>query len=707
MKRRDFIKIVSLSGGGLILAGFVPSAFAGNDSNGNNFKGDDPDKKGVFAPGVFVRIDSTGLVTIIVAKSEMGQGVYTALPMIVAEELDVDWEKIVIEQAPAGKEFGSQTTGGSTSVRFSFDNLRKAGATARMMLISAAALVWKTVGSNLYTESGFVIDRISGKKLSYGELVDKASGIPVPSDVKLKDPKDYKLIGKKTHRKDTPSKIYGTALFGIDVKLPGMLYAAVKRNPLAGLGFNSYDFADAMKVNGVVDFAEISGKIAVIAKSTWQAFKAAEKITVDWKTSPANEMSTQKLREFCISKLDDPMEVIKSEGKSRSEIDKNLKMIQADFELPYLAHAPVEPMNCTAEFKDGKMEIWAPTQNPQGVRKSVSQLLKLSEDDVRVNVTFMGGGFGRRLASDFALEAAEITYKIKKPVKVTWTREDDMRNGIYRPFSFHRLRGAVNNDGGIEYFGHHVISSSIWGQQSGNNPSPKDAGIAEGTTVIPYKTAGFHIEGTTIRNHVPLAYWRSVFHSQNPFAVESFIDELAHSAGTDPLDFRIKNLHNNPRLLHVIKRAAEISGWGSKRPDGTGVGIAVFEGYDSYCAEVAEVTVAGARIKVNKFWGVIDCGLVVNPDTVEAQMEGAIIFALTAALKGKITFSNGTVDQSNFDDYPLLSYDECPAIQIEIVRSSEKVGGVGEVGIAACAPALCNAIFAASGKRMRVLPLNG
>lgn len=737
MKRRDFIKIVGLSGSGLVLGSFIPAVFAkGND--GILEPGDDP--KGIFKPGPFIQISSSGEVTIFMAKTEMGQGVYTALPMIVAEELEVDWEQINIVQADAGFDYGNQTTGGSTSIRQSYDPLRKAGATARVMLLTAAAGMLKENISDLYAELGFVISRKSGKKLGYGELAVEAAKLPVPADVPLKDPKDYKLIGKSVKRRDTPPKLYGEAVYGIDVRLPGMVYGAVKRPPVYGKsgvwrvvsGEISGEWGVASGEGGVIDVFEISTGVAVTGKSTWQVFKAAEMLGIryevlgpsgEWRVVSSEEplpegvgFNSADAVKLACEKIDKPDGIIKEQGNVVPVFEASSNVVMAIYEVPFLSHSPLEPMNCTAWVKDGKCEIWAPTQSPQRLRKDAANLLGIDEKNVTVHVTFLGGGFGRRLSSDFGVEAVEIARKTGAPVKVTWTREDDTKHGIYRPFGVYALRGVVDRKGNIEAFQHRIAGQSIRAQWSKEPLKPEQYDIAAGSTEFPYEIKNFRIEGALVQTPLVAAAYRAVYHTQVPFAVESFIDELAHSRKIDPFKFRQNLMKPGSRERAVLELAAEKAGWGATLPKGQGMGIAFFQGYDSYCAQVALVEVSGELgvvsgegslpvIKVLKYVAVIDCGLVINPDTVKAQMEGAIIFALSAAMKGNITVKNGAVEQSNYDDYPIMTFDESPEIETYIMENTFKVGGVGEVGIGACPAALANAIYAACGWRPRKLPV--
>ncbi|MBS4032836.1 MAG: xanthine dehydrogenase family protein molybdopterin-binding subunit [Ignavibacterium sp.] len=697
--RRDFIKVCSLSAGGLFLAAYVPIGCADSNQNGNL----DPN---ILSPSAYLKIDSKGVVTVIVHRTEMGQGVQTALPMIVAEELQVNWEEIRIEQADADEKYGSQTTGGSWSIRLSFDPFRVAGATAREMIITAAAAKWGLSVSDCYAENGFVISKINGNKFSYGELVTDAAKLPVPQNVKLKDPKDYKIIGQRVKRLDTPAKLYGTAKFGIDIFVPGMVYAAVKRSPTFEGKIKSFDRSKAKTVNGVLDVVQIKSGVAVVADSTWNSFEGKNAVDVQWDLGPHTNVNNESIRNSLMEKIETSGTEVEKIGNPDSVIEDTLTSIDAVYEMPFLAHAPMEPVNCVADVKQNKAEIWAPTQNPQGLQRAIANLLGFKNEDVIVHVTLLGGGFGRKSHSDFGLEAAEISRAIGKPVKLLWTREDDMKHGQFRPASMHKLTGAVDKNGKAVLFSHHVIMPSIRAQLSGNAPKdPGDFDIVDGTRNLPYSIPNIKISATNVFTPVPLWYWRAVYNSQNPFVVESFIDELAAVAKKDPIDFRLEMMDQESRLTNVLKLVQEKSGWNRKLPEGSGRGVAVAACYGSFSAQVAEVTVKNNRIKLDRFVCAIDCGIVINPDTVEAQMEGAIVFAITAALKGEIIIRNGGVASSNYDDYPIMDYSEMPTVETYIVQNDLPVGGVGEVGIAASTPAFINAIFNATGKRIRKLPV--
>ena len=705
--RRDFIKICSLSTGGLFLVAYVPAGCSQPDTEV------DPN---ILSPSAYIKIDSKGIVTVIVHRTEMGQGVLTSLPMIVAEELEVDWKEIVVEQADADAKYGNQLTMGSSSIRDSFKPFRMAGATAKEMLITAASLKWGINKTDCYAENGFIFNRLNENKLSYGELVIDANKLQVPQNVELKNPKDYKIIGKRIKRLDTPAKLFGIAKFGIDIVVPGMVYASVKRSPTFGGSVKSFNPSQTKKITGVLDVIQISSGVAIIADSTWSAFKGQELLEVEWNPGPHTSANNESIRNSFLKELNtEGTEVINTGDTQTSNYDNN-KIVKSVYEMPYLVHAPMEPVNCVANVSDDKAEIWAPSQDPQKLQEAIARkigfknifdrILGLKGKDVIVHVTYLGGGFGRKSNSDFGVEAAEISQAINKPVKLTWTREDDMKFGQFRPASMHSLTGAVDESGKAILFSHHVIGSSInanLGKKEPKNLEDFDdiVGIAE----IPYSIPNFKVTATNVSTPVPLWYWRAVYNSQNPFAVESFIDEMAIAANTDPIDFRLNMMDKESRLAHVINLVREKSDWNKKLPDGSGRGIAAFVGFGSYNAQVAEVTVRDNKLVLDRFVSVIDCGLVINPDSVEAQMEGAIIFALSAALKGEIVIRNGGIETSNFYDYPILEYRETPIIETHIVSNDFPVGGVGEVGIAACAPALCNAIYNATEKRISRLPV--
>ena len=705
MGRRDFLKTGTLICGGLILGFYLP--LRESLSGASNPTG------GSFMPNAFIRIGTDEMVTIIVNKSEMGQGVYTSLPMLAAEELEVDWSKIRVEPAPVDPaynhtQWGVQGTGGSTSVWSEWERLQKAGATARAMLVKAAADIWKVDPGSCRAEKGFVIHNPTQRKISYGKLVEKASQMEPPKSVALKEPKDFKIIGKSRKRLDTPEKTNGKAIFGIDAKVPGMLTAVVARAPVFGGRMKSFSADKAKAVPGVKEVVQIDSGIAVIADSFWSADKGRGALEVIWDEGTLATLSTSGMREQYMNLAKSPGAVARKKGNPESAFSTAAKQLRAEYEVPYLAHACMEPLNCLVDLRSESCEIWTGTQSQTMDRNSAASVVGLNPEQVKIHTTFLGGGFGRRAnpQSDFVTEAARVAKAVKKPVKVIWTREDDTKGGYYRPMWYDRIAAGLDGKGNLIAWQHTIVGQSIL---SGTPFDPKaevDPASVEGAKEIPYEIPNILVDLHSPKIGVPVQWWRSVGHSHTAFVVESFIDEVAHEAGKDPYAFRRKLLVKHPRHDGVLKLAAEKSGWGRPLPKGRGRGIAVHESFGSFIAQVAEVSVnAEGEVRVHRVVCAIDCGKIVNPDTIKAQMESGIVFGLSAALYGKITFQNGRVDQSNFHDYPILRLNEMPLVEVHIVSSKEKSGGVGEPGVPPIAPAVCNAIFAATGKRIRVLPI--
>ncbi|MGA9119571.1 MAG: xanthine dehydrogenase family protein molybdopterin-binding subunit [Bacteroidota bacterium] len=697
--RRDFLRVSSVAGAGLVLGVSIPTIADSAEGPG--------DKEHQFIPNAWLRINKDGVVTIIVAKSEMGQGVRTALPMIVADELDADWSKVRVEQAIADDKHGSMGTGGSASVRTSWDMLRKAGAAARLMLVTAAARKWNVPVSECRTENGLVIDDITHKSLGYGMLVDDAAKVPVPDNPPLKKPGDFRIIGKRIPRTDAPDKVDGKAEFGIDVRVPGMLHAAVARCPVFGGSLDSYDDSKAKGMPGVKHILAIKSGVAVVAQSTWQAFSARDALVVKWKEGAGANVSSESIRAE-LEELSTHEGAVAEHSGDPVRVDSVAgKKLEAKFYAPFLAHATMEPMNCTAFVEKKRCTVWAPTQSPQSVLHEAAKITGMAEKDIAVHTTFLGGGFGRRLESDFAIEALEISNQLNVPVQVTWTREDDMRHDFYRPVSLHHLTGALNDEKRLVALTHRVVAPSITGQRSPDRiKNGLDRGAVEGADRMPYDIPNILVDYVMASTPVPLGPWRSVFPSQTVFALESFIDEMALAAGADPFEFRRAMMVNVPKMQRVLELAAEKAGWGKPLPTGHFHGIAFSPPafYLTPVAEVAEVSVKEGTIKVHRVVAAIDCGIAVNPSGVEAQMEGGIVYGLSAALKGRITIEKGRVVEGNFDDYPLLTMDEMPKIDVVIVPSTDPPTGTGEPGLPAIAPAVANAVFAATGKRLREMP---
>jgi isoquinoline 1-oxidoreductase beta subunit len=710
VSRRDFLKAGAAAGAGLTLAVYLPgcsrdAAVAAAVATPT------------FLPNAWLRIGPDGWVTVMVDRSEMGQGVDTALPMLVAEELDADWKRVRVEHAPPGGEyvnpmFGLQGTGGSTSVRAAFKPLREAGAKARAMLVAAAAAEWGVDAGGLRTEKGQVIGP-GGKKLSYGALADKAATMQVPDTVALKDPKDWKLIGTSVARLDLESKVTGRAGFGIDATAPGMLTALVARPPVFGGKVKSFDAAAAKAVPGVKDVVHISSGVAVVAAGYWEAKKGRDALKVVWDDGALARTSSESIRARFVSLADRPGVTARSVGNAARAFAKAAKKIEAVYEVPYLAHACMEPMNCAAHVRTDGVTIWAPTQwqwgRGLGTQGIASKLTGIPENKVEVHTTYLGGGFGRRFELDFVIDAVETSKATGTPVKVIYTREDDIQHDFYRPATYNKLAAALDEAGTPVAWTHKIVGPSIFARfEALFGPLPKgiDSSSVEAAVDMPYLVLNVKVDWVRADVGIPVGFWRSVGNSQNAFIVESFVDELAHAAGKDPFEFRRGLLEKHPRHKAVLELAAEKSGWGQALPAGRARGIALQESFGSYVAEVAEVSVSPeGKVKVHRVVCAADCGTVVNPDIVVAQMESAIVFGLSAALSGEITIKDGRVVQGNFDDYPVLRMNEMPVVEVHLVKSTEPPGGVGEPGTPPAAPAVCNAIFAATGKRVRKLPI--
>ncbi|MBI3766658.1 MAG: xanthine dehydrogenase family protein molybdopterin-binding subunit [Ignavibacteriales bacterium] len=683
--RREFIKVISAGSAGLIL-GVYCSPGKEQHENGES----DP-----FAPNAFLSIDRQGNITITVARSEMGQGVRTSLSMIVAEELDADWTKVRVEQAPAHPDkYGGQNTGGSSSVRNSYMMLRKAGAAARAMLIAAAAQRWGVAPESCTTQNAAVYHTSTGKTLAYNELLEEASRVAVPSDPPLKDPNDFRIIGKRTPRVDTIEKVNGKALFGIDMKFPGMLFAAIARPPKFGAKVVKFDASKAKAGEGVRQVVQIEDGVAVIAESTWAAFKGRDALQIMWDDGPYARQSSDAIWKSFEDAAMKEGSVDRNDGDAKAAFGKAAKKIEAVYRAPFVAHVTMEPMNCVAHVQADRCEIWAPSQTPQDALGEVSSLLGLPNDKILLHVTLMGGGFGRRLETDYVIEAVKVSRVIGAPVKVAWSREDDMRHDFYRPATYNVIKAGLDNKGMPQAWMHRIVGASAHG-------------LVVGGSRPPYDIPNVFIDSHTLETGVPIGAWRSVGYSQNAFIVESFMDELAHATGKDPVEYRRTLLTKSSRLRGVLDLAAQKAGWGKKLPAGHGLGVAIVQGFGTSVAQIAEVSVdrTSGQARVHRVVCALDCGPVINPDTIEAQVESAIVFGLSAALKDEITIENGGVVQGSFDTYDVLRINEMPAVEVHIVPSTDSMGGIGEPGVPPIAPAVCNAIFAATGKRIRRLPV--
>jgi isoquinoline 1-oxidoreductase beta subunit len=708
LDRRAFLKTGAAAGGGLVVACYVSVLSAREQKP----------KPQSIAPFAYIKIASDETVTIVANHSEMGQGVYTSLPMLLNEELEADWSKIRVEAAPVDAIynhpiFGIQMTGGSTTTAAEWDHYRKLGAAGRMVLIEAAAQKWNVPASSCHVEKGFVIHAATSKKASYGSLVDAASKLSLPADVPLKEPKNFTLIGKPTRRLDTPPKTNGTAQFGLDVVVPGMMTAVIARCPVFGGKVLSFDATEAQQVPGVKAVLQVPTGVAVIAERFWPAKVGRDKLKVQWDEGENASLSTTKMLSDFSAQSASPGAIAKKVGNPQSAMASASKKIVAEYDVPYLAHAMMEPLNCVVDLKDDSCEIWTGTQFETVDRANAAKAAGLSPEKVKINTTFLGGGFGRRAnpASDFVVEAVQVAKVAKAPVKVVWARQDDMQGGWYRPMWHDRFAAGLDASGNPIAWTHTIVGQSIMAGtlfESFGIKDGIDSASVEGAADLLYGIPNLQVDLHSPKIGVPVQWWRSVGHSHTGFSVEAFLDEVAHAGGKDPYQLRQNLLAKQPRMLAVLNVAAQKSGWGKPLPQGVGRGIATHFSFDSYVAQVVEASVAkDGTVRVHRVVCAVDCGRVVNPDTVKAQMEGGINFGLTAALKTEITLENGRVQQSNFDDYPMLRMFEAPAIEVSIVPSEEKPTGVGEPSVPPVAPALTNAIFAATGKRIRRLPIRG
>jgi isoquinoline 1-oxidoreductase subunit beta len=705
--RRRFLQAVAIAGGGFAI-GMGPFVRA---------EAADPTS---FAPNPFVRIGADNSVTVVVKHLEMGQGTYTGLPTLVAEELDADWAQIKVEGAPADAGLynnllwgPAQGTGGSTAIANSYDQLRKAGAAARAMLVAAAADEWKVPVDSIAVSRGVLTHQASGRTATFGKLAARAALQSVPADVKLKDAKDFKLIGKRIARKDSKAKTNGTAQFTIDVKLPGMLTAVVAHAPLFGAKVKSFDAGKAKAVKGVVDVVQIPTGVAVLANDFWAAKQGRDALTVEWDDTAANKLGSAELLAQYRELAQNPGTVARKDGDAAHALAGAAKKLEATFEFPYLAHAAMEPLDCVVKLTADSCEIWNGEQLQTPDQFAVAKLTGLKPAQIKLNMLYAGGSFGRRAnpQSDYIVEAVSIAKAIngRAPVKMIWTREDDMRAGYYRPLYLHTLRAGLDAQGKVIAWQHRIVGQSILAGTPFEPMMVKDgvdATSVEGASTLPYDIPNMLVDLHTTKVGVPVLWWRSVGSTHTAFSTETFIDELAAAAGKDPLEFRRAMLAGKPRHLGVLNLAAQKAGWGKPLAKGHGRGIAVHESFNSFVAQVADVRIApDGSFKVERVVCAVDCGVAVNPDVIKAQMEGGIGFALSAALHGAITMNKGRVEQSNFHDYQPLRINEMPKIDVYILQSNEKPTGVGEPGVPPVAPAVANAIYAATGKRLRNLPL--
>jgi isoquinoline 1-oxidoreductase beta subunit len=710
--RREFLKTGASAGAGLVIGFYLAPQFASAAA------ADRP-----FVPNAWLAIGSDGIVTITLDKSEMGQGVHTSLAMILAEELEADWSKVrlgPVFENPAtwSREMG---TWASMSVYTSWDVLRKAGATAREMLIAAAAQSWGVEPATCRAEQGAVVHASSGRRLAYGDLVGKAGTLPVPENPPLKDPKDFRLLGHPLRRLDTTSKVNGSAEFGIDVRVPGLLIATVERSRVFGGRVKSCDATKARAVPGVRYVTQLDGSpwtgangawgigmesgIAVVADTYWQAVQGRRALEIVWDEGPNASLDSNSIRASFVTQAEQPGVQARKEGDAAAALAGAATRVEAIYEVPFLHHATMEPMNCTAHVRADSCDVWAPTQYQTRAQEVAAESAGLPKEKVRIHTTLLGGGFGRRLESDFVSEAVRISKATGAPVKVIWSREDDVRHGFYRPATYNRLAAGLDAQGQPVAWTHRVIGPAI-SLKFGPLKNGLDDNLVDGAANLPYAIPNIAVDEVVADLPIPIGFWRSVGASHNAFVTECFFDEIAAAAGRDPYQLRRELLRDKPRHLRTLELAAAEAGWGTPLAPGRYRGIAIAEWGPTTCAQVAEVSVAGdGTVRVHRVVCVADCGPVVNMDTIEAQLQGGVVFGLTAALYGEITVERGRVQQSNFHDYPMLRMSEMPEVEVHIVPSTDRQGGIGEPSVPPIAPAVCNAIFAATGKRIRKLPI--
>lgn len=699
LDRRAFLK-VSAAGGALLVGGYLPGVAESRAAGSAK----------VFEPNVWVKIGADDTVTIVLTQLEMGQGVMTSMPMLVAEELDVDFNKIKTEWAPADPKYGNpnfggaQLTAGSNSVRGMWKLLRQAGATARVMLVTAAAQGWGVPASACSTENGEVIHKATGRRARYGSLVEKAAALPVPKTVALKSPAEFHLLGKSTPRLDIPEKVAGKAVFGIDVKRPGMLVARVVRCPVFGGNADSFNADRAKTVAGVRNVVKISSGVAVVADNYWAASKGAQALEVKWNEGPLADLTTDEIMKRYGALAEQPGKIARNDGDAQTAL-KGARSFERVFQVPFLAHACMEPMNCTADVTADQCDVWVPTQGQTASHAAAVAASGLPPGKVNIYTTYLGGGFGRRGEADFVTDAVETSKAVGKPVKVIWSREDDIQHDFYRPITYVRMWGAVDSAGKPIAFMQRIVQQSLMKRLGPLPPDGIDRISVDGSATLPYAIPNIRVEYIETDPGVPYGFWRSVGASVQGYVVEAFIDELAATAGKDPYQFRRDLLSREPRHRAVLDAVAEASGWGKPLPAGHGRGIAVMEAFGSIVGQAAEVSVTNGSVRIHKMWCAVDTGWVINPDTIKAQMEGGTLYGLTAALKGEITIQNGRVMQHHFNDYQAIRHSEAPEVEVHIIPSTETPGGIGEPSTAIAAGALVNAIAAATGKRIYKLPI--
>jgi isoquinoline 1-oxidoreductase subunit beta len=724
--RRAFLKTGAAAGAGLIIGFHIPASAADDPAQQQEKKTPNPFN-------AWVHITPDNRITLLLEKSEMGQGIMTAVPMILAEELCADWKNVIVEQAPTDPDIYNHGTGGSGSVAGCWLPMRRAGAAAREMLISAAAARWGVNTNTCVAKNGGVLHGSRNNFLTYGELANDAAKLPIPNlnTVPLKNSDDFTIVGTGKPRFEGAAKTNGKAKFGIDSRVPGMQYAVVARCPIFGAKLKSFDATKTKSVPGVRDVFAIepvsegafsTGGIAVVADNSWAAMQGRKALKIEWDNGPNAGESSETLHKQFLENAGKPGKPYRNDGDANAAIAAASQKVDATYEFPFAAHATMEPMNCTVHIRPDSAEAWVPTQAPQWAQDIIGVVSKLPKDKIKVNTTLMGGGFGRRYMADFVMEAAQISKQTGKPVMVLWTREDDMQHDFYRPASYHHFSGAVDDQGNIAAWKHFQTSTSIeamWNPKGKEAPEKSEFATA---VFIPYQTPNYRVEYTLAESGVPRAWWRSVEHSTSGFVIECFVDELAAAAGADPLEFRIRSIGSDrkipdftdpkegkpldtARLKGVLKLASEKAGWGSPLPKGVARGVAGYYSFNTYTAAVAEVSVKNGMPKVHRLVYAVDCGRPINPDGIRAQVEGAAIYGLSAALHDAITIKGGAVEQTNFHQYQMPRIGDTPKTEIFIVESKEEPTGIGEPGLPVVAASVCNAIYALTKKRVRRLPM--
>jgi isoquinoline 1-oxidoreductase subunit beta len=721
LSRRSLLGMVATVGtaaGGGLLFGFSVPARSQGEAHASVIGGDgiETPREGVFAPNAFIQIDRRGKVTLVMPKVEMGQGVYTSIPMLLAEELEVPLASVTLDHAPPSEKLfadpmlGEQMTGGSTSIRYAWDPMRKAGASTRTLLVMAAAQRWKVDPATCMAREGRVLHPQTGRSIGYGELVDAAANLRAPQDVRLKDPKDFKLIGTRVKRLDSPEKVNGAAVFGLDVRVPGMVYAAIATCPVFGGRLAKFDDTHARKIPDVQRIVSFDNGVAVIGAHTWAARRGLQALEIQWDEGTGADVSTDTIIAELVKASQRGGAVARKEGNVEKAFASAKTRIDAVYHQPFLAHATMEPVNCTVHVRPDGCEVWMGTQVPGRVADAAAKVTGLPLEKIVVHNYLLGGGFGRRLEIDMVTQAVKVAKQLNAPVKVVWTREEDIQHDMYRPYYYDRISAGLDASGMPVAWQHRIVGSSILARYAPaaitkNGVDPDAVAVA---AELPYDLPNQLVDYVRQEPRgIPTAFWRGVGPTRSAFVVETFIDELATYAKEDPVKYRQALLGKSPRSLNVLNEATRAARWtpGAPQGKGKGRGVSVMHAFGSFFAMVVDVTVDDGEVRVDHVTCAVDCGIAVNPDTIEAQMQGGIVFGLTAALYGEITFKNGRVEQSNFNDYRVLRINETPDIDVHLVKSSEAPGGIGEPGTSALQPALANAIFAATGKRLHTLPI--